>query len=352
MSPSRYLGTAALAFSSLCAAHAGLFVYQMGAPLPAEYWLYESRVVKRWLIRDLPSPKLVVAGGSNALFGIDSALLEESLGIPTFNLSLHAGLFLWQTLPEAQAHLMPGDHVLLLPGYGAFPPRKRYDSWLADQVMTWDPEYFWHRGPVEKARFIGSVAFHRVVAGCLVQALGRDLPEVRQRRLRAPDEIIEEYKRRTPGRVTDTASVYSHLNLTARGDLDQTIDTPVSRADYGLAAAFREHRDTWNTLRAFCDYCRAHDVSVYLSWAPIRRSGRLDLRSEPARSHLLEIRRRILDLGIPILGEPEDFQYDRSLFADMPYHLNDRGRRQRTRQLAQLLRRRLPCRKPASTPPW
>jgi hypothetical protein len=345
MSPLRYLGTIALAFSSLCVVHTGLFVYQMGAPLPAEYWLYESRIVKRWLVRDLPSPKLLVAGGSNVLFGVDSALLEESLGVPTFNVSLHGRLFLWQTLPDVQADLAPGDHVLLIPGFETYPPAPRYDSWLTSQVMTWDAEYFWQRGAVEKIRFIGSVPFPRIVAGCLMQAIGRDLPGVAARRLRPPAEIIEEYERRSPSRVTDRASVYSPLNLTTRGDIDRTLDVPVDRSDYGLGGPFRENRDTWNTLKAFRDFCRAHDIRVYFSWPPMRRSR--GLTSDPVRRQLLEIRRRVQELGIPILGEPEEFVYDKSLFSDTPYHLNHRGRDLRTRQLVRLLRDRLPFPEPA-----
>ena len=38
------------------------------------------------------SPKVVLVGGSNLAFGIDSELISKSLGMPVVNMGLHAGL--------------------------------------------------------------------------------------------------------------------------------------------------------------------------------------------------------------------------------------------------------------------
>jgi len=334
-----------LTLACLCALHGGLFVYQLGAPFPAEYWLYGCRIVKERLIRDLRSPKLLVAGGSNVLFGIDSAMLEDSLEIPTFNLALHGEMFLWQTLPDVQAHVAPGDHVLLAPGWAAYEPQPRYNAWLIDQVMTWDTEYFWQRDVLEKARFVGSVPVPRLLAGCMLQAFGRNLPEAVQRRLPPPAEIIEEYEQRPEGRTTERALVYSHLNLSARGDIVQTVAGRIEREDYGLGEAFRENDDTWSTLRTFREYCYARGVRVHLTWPPTVRSRRRPVfQAEAVRAHLREIRRHVEEVGITVLGEPQEFEYDRSLFADTPYHLNARGRALRTREIIRLLGERLPSR--------
>ncbi|MBD2546130.1 MULTISPECIES: hypothetical protein [Planktothricoides] len=38
-------------------------------------------------------------------------------------------------------------------------------------------------------------------------------------------------------------------------------------------------------------------------------------------------------LNVPILGTPEEFMYEKSLFFNSVYHLSDRRRKQRTRQI-------------------
>ena len=42
-------------------------------------------------------------------------------------------------------------------------------------------------------------------------------------------------------------------------------------------------------------------------------------------------------IDVPVLGSYSEFMYDKSMFFDTVYHLNDRGRRYRTRQLIKLL---------------
>jgi hypothetical protein len=46
----------------------------------------------------------------------------------------------------------------------------------------------------------------------------------------------------------------------------------------------------------------------------------------------------VAEAGIPVLGHPADFQYDRRLFADSGYHLTPEGRRLHTQRVERLLR--------------
>ena len=49
------------------------------------------------LIRSTPSPKIVLVGGSNLAFGIDSKKIEDSLGLRVVNMGLYAKLGLQAT---------------------------------------------------------------------------------------------------------------------------------------------------------------------------------------------------------------------------------------------------------------
>ena len=76
--------------------------------------------VKKQLIRDTPSPKMVVIGGSNVAFGIDSKTLSDSLAIPVVNAGLHAGLGLRYILDANTPYLHKGDILVIMPEYGHF----------------------------------------------------------------------------------------------------------------------------------------------------------------------------------------------------------------------------------------
>ncbi|AOY82893.1 hypothetical protein BJP36_26265 [Moorena producens JHB] len=47
-------------------------------------------------------------------------------------------------------------------------------------------------------------------------------------------------------------------------------------------------------------------------------------------------------LGVPMLGNPEDFMSDKSMFYDTSYHLHDLGVNHRTKQLIDLIQPYLP----------
>lgn len=67
---------------------------------------------KQKILREAPSPKVVVIGGSSVAYGIDTELMTDSLGLPVVNMSYQFFLgsdFLFQQILES---LRPGDKVI------------------------------------------------------------------------------------------------------------------------------------------------------------------------------------------------------------------------------------------------
>ena len=69
------------------------------------------------MLQDRDQPHLILIGGSNILFGIDSEQLENQIGMPTINAGLHAGLGLLLFLDIAESYVQPGDVIVLIPEY-------------------------------------------------------------------------------------------------------------------------------------------------------------------------------------------------------------------------------------------
>lgn len=60
---------------------------------------------------------------------------------------------------------------------------------------------------------------------------------------------------------------------------------------------------------------------------------------QPAAQAFFEsIKNLYQTLNVPILGTPEEFMYEKSLFFNSVYHLSDRGRTQRTLQIMDFFR--------------
>src|SRR5678816_2773153 len=59
------------------------------------------------LIRNTPSPKIILVGGSNLAFGIDSKAIEDSLGLHVVNMGLYAKLGLKYMLAQVRPYIKP-----------------------------------------------------------------------------------------------------------------------------------------------------------------------------------------------------------------------------------------------------
>ncbi len=69
-------------------------------------------------LKETKGRKIVVIGGSNGSFGIDSRLMEKKLGVPVINMTLHGGLPFKYILEQVKEYLNKGDVLILTKEYG------------------------------------------------------------------------------------------------------------------------------------------------------------------------------------------------------------------------------------------
>ncbi len=72
---------------------------------------------KHVLLSEPREPKIVIIGGSNVAFGMDSRVLQEELGRPVVNAGLHAGIGLEYMLRDVEGYLSAGDVLVVIPEY-------------------------------------------------------------------------------------------------------------------------------------------------------------------------------------------------------------------------------------------
>jgi len=79
-----------------------------------------AQIDKIELLRNTPSPRLILIGGSNLPFSIDSIRLSQALGLPVVNMGLHGGLGLKYMLDSAKPLIRKDDFVIVAPEYENF----------------------------------------------------------------------------------------------------------------------------------------------------------------------------------------------------------------------------------------
>ena len=312
------------------------FVSQLGVHTVAEYWMYSAQVLKEHLLHtNAERHKVLFVGGSSAWMGIDAGLAGEILGIRAINLGLHGMMPLDQLVNEVEPVLKAGDVVILPLEYEYYVIDTRYNAWFLNQTMVGRPEWFWRLPWREKLRFVAAVPPLRVLEGTMTGLFADRLDITRKRQLEQDPEKILEAMRQAWAQGALPDSNYTFRNI------DQDGDAIVARGSfatyvYPLDRAVLARNYPWKTLDAFAKTCAARHVRVYVGWPPVVK-GLINFESRTARRNTQVIMQRLAEMGIPVLGHPADFAYDRSLFADSGYHLIHEGRALHTGHMLRLL---------------
>jgi hypothetical protein len=282
---------------------------------PGQY--LEGTNLKHALLADPSGPRLVLLGGSNLAYGIDSELLAERLGYRPVNMGLHAALGIEFMCREALADLRPGDVVVLSPEYPCF-------GHLPDAVTQF--QLIEHRPA--SARFLRQwnwESSRELLDRWALPYLGA----IARRGVRGMKLRLREWR----GRGT------AEVAFNEYGDFIAHRQRPMqpSARDPLFASYYRNGhlRESIEFLNAFHAECRRRGVQVYYSFCPSPQSS---LASQ--RELVSEIEAALRQsLTIPLLDTPEQLSFGQEAFYDTPYHLNWQGRRQRTEILAANLSR-------------
>ena len=273
-------------------------------------------------LKDAEGPKIVVVGGSNVAFGLDSALLEELLAEKGFDYTvcpfgLYAAVGVSAMLDLSRNTLREGDIVIL-----AFEP--------SSETMS---------------AYFGATAFWKCAENApeLLLAVSRD----KQAALFGNyiPYLQERYSIYTSGILPQVEGVYAKDSFNERCDLvferagnamPLGYDTaePVDLAAVSISEDF---------ARQVNEYCRAAEKAgarVCLSFSPVNRTALVGDVDESVGDYF-----RLCNstFDCPVISDPNAYILDSGWFYDSNFHLNSAGVVVRTCTLAEDILAYLGC---------
>lgn len=298
----------------------GLLIYgQLGKPVLSSRWVYDAYRKKVAIASRTRSPRILLIGGSNLLFGVDSGRISRELGLPVVNMGVNAGLQLPYILYEAKKVLRPGDIALLSLEY---PEMYTYDGVPNQQIISYlyafDPGFWKALTWKERFLFVWDTPLSRLIEGYLETG---DKP-VRSGLYGAHHIDIH---------GDQTHTTLADLTPAIRQERDSTPPKKITEKD------LNDHNLAWNYLEEFHRWASHKGIDVYLipsilmddpgyhRGAALKFFQTLPLR---ARSH-----------GLRFIGNPLDFLYPRNMFFNTNYHLNAPARKIHTQRIIDLLKR-------------
>lgn len=271
-----------------------------------KYRYFAATIDKHALLKNAPSPKIVIVGGSNVALSIDGALIERELGIPIVNMGLHGGLGLRYMLNEVKPYVGKDDVIVIIPEYQQFLGLLEGDDTLIDLLFLYPEGIRYLEFPDQYLALLGK--FRSAVAG-----------------------QIKGYIQNT--RNGGTHPIYNRQAFDRNGDmishLGQTAD--VNFANVPLLSQNESTFDAGSVrvLNQFDAYAQSVGAQAVLTFATIP-----DVHFKASEKQLQLVYTNLRGrLTTPILATPAESTLPIEYFYDTAYHLNARGREIRARQL-------------------
>jgi len=299
----------------------------------------QASAFKHHLLAAAPGRRIVLIGGSNLAFGIDSSIIEQATGCATVNMGMNGRLGLRFLLEETRPYLRRGDIAVAAFEYDGF--YEPADGHNADQLMIVkaNPQAFAYLDWPQRQALVSAVPY--VAQEKLVRLTGQAYFSALDRLDGMPPEppdaididAIESFKG-----FNERGDLVSHLGIKWPWDFEDGVDMSSMTMDATAVPLLAE----------FGRSLQARGVDVVLSYTSVMR--RYFERHKQAIESLHAQVTRSTTLLVP--SPPDAFVYDEALFFDTVYHLNAEGRRIRSVRVAQDIGRALgtpaPCRPQAA----
>lgn len=284
-----------------------LFFFNLGAPDSRTQYIYDWVQLKQHIPRNISDNKVILLSGSNTLFGLDSKIIGNDLGISVVNMGIHAGLqeYIFYAVKPS---LKSGDVLLLPLEYSYYRLSSSIEGEGLNYVVHRDELYVYSRPCLERIKMIYSCNMLDLLRGAKEKIIGFVVPK----------------------------GSYSIDNLDEYGNIrsniiENSIMLPPSKYRPLFNDDFVPNERSKLVLHEFLIWCRENDIKVYVTWPSYLCYGQKF--SDNDRRCIENIKQFWQSENIEIIGNPEDSLYEAKYFFDTTYHLNDVGREIRTKKL-------------------
>ena len=303
------------------------FIPPATAPSPDNYMAILND--KHRIADSIKTPKLILVGGSNLAFGIDSKILRKELSIPTANMGLHAGLGVGFLLNQAKYIAKENDIILLSIEHYLRPIEDRklqkYSAKLCSYAKLFYEESFY-------------LDFEEQLNDCKTIYVNYVNKQMSFLQTLLPKTLKTTSKPITPPKAIVQVSkvgIYSRQAINNDADLVAHLEEPLRDELASDGILNYRYWEGIALINDFAEEMKRKNVAVFFVFPNYPKE---EYTVNKQVILLLEKDLRA-NLTVEILGNPTSFMYPSNYFYDTLYHLNKIGRKKRTEDLASLIKK-------------
>jgi hypothetical protein len=319
-----YISAFLVTVVSLCAVWVTVFYMALGNPVSKSRWIADIYQLKEQAALAVSGEKVVFVSGSNIVFGLDSQKLAKNWNLPVVNFGAHGGLGIAYILERSKRVLNAGDIAILPLEYNFYQDDGIISETLITHAFSNDLEYFRSLSLVDKARFIAKTRFKILKKG-LIASLRNDAG--------SEDTSPADNSRMGEYRVDNMNAHGDQINLEPE-KISSRARHKITKIKSPLPLKMRKSVPSEYSRDVLRDYISwAEGKGVCLIFMPPNYMY-FDGYKEPVyRQFFTKLKAFITGEGVPYIGDPYDYMYDRSYYFGTVYHLDSLGVEKRTRQV-------------------
>lgn len=253
-----------------------------------------SEIFKDSLMREVKSPRIIFVGGSNLSLGFNSEIIKDSLELYPINTAIHAGIGLKYMMDNSLKNIRENDIIILIP---------EYTQYIGD--------YFYGSQGQELTRMIFDINKNKIHLLNLKQILNvfKILPKYSISKLN-PKEYFKFRLDPIYGKnsFNEFGDAYKHWNLSKLSFL------PYENIGSNI------NDEVFKEIKIFEQEILLKKAKLYVSFPGIQEKS---FQNSKASIKLIE--NQLKKSGFQIIGLPESYILNDSLFYDTPYHLRRMG---------------------------
>ena len=290
-----------------------LLSYRLQRPFDIEVGAVTNDKLR--LLQEQASPRIVLVGGSNLNFGIDSAEIERRTGFHPVNMGLNVGDGLAFMLKNVKPWLRQGDVVVISPEYEHFGNFFNGKGDFLYAEVEHSPSMI---RAFTVANYLEVLDKGFIIAGNILRYTVQRRGDLMRQQLAYVDNP---YRRDAFNQYGDLRAQTRPISLLKQIGI-KTGPAAAQVSQENIARAI-------NSLNDFNDDCKRIGVRVFYSFPPVPPEL-FEKHAAVIQEIAAELRSR---LQFPILDTPEEMSFPIEKFYDGVYHLTAEGSKERTNQL-------------------
>jgi hypothetical protein len=261
---------------------------------------------KHEFLKQTKTKKIILLGGSNLSFGINSKQIEKVLKKPVINMGIHAGVGLEFMINDIKSYISEGDTVILVPEYEHFYTNNFYGEMeLISVLFDIEPQ---SKKLINREQWYHLIQYLPTYSAKKIKSY---IPSI----LNNKEESLSIYHKNS---FNENGDAYFHWSLRNQNYLPAIKNTGNEKIN----------KDVIYLILNFKHYLKNQNATL-LIFPPV-----IDKTSYNNQEIIInKINDELTKNHINFVSEPIKYRYSDTLFFNSYYHLNKMGVDKRTQQL-------------------